>query len=199
MNKFIPPAEIEEAASDFLKKHHPSRTAPIPIEELLDLKLGINIVPVLGLQSDHNIDAFLSLDFEDIYIDQHQLEHRPNRARFSLAHETGHLVLHRDYIGSLNVDSIERWKKMILGKGSGHAFLETQANMFAGFLLMPTSLLATEFKKEKEAVKGHPMLKGRPLPDDKTLAPFIAKKIAKVFDVSEEAASNRLSSWIGSS
>jgi len=196
VSKFIPPAVIEAAAIAFAKEHHPGGTAPVPIEELLDLKLGVNIVPVLGLLDQHNIDAFLSSDFQDLYIDQDQLERRYNRARFSLAHETGHLVLHREYISSRNIDSIEQWKKVILGKGSGHAFLETQANMFASYLLMPTALLSEAFKKEKEAVREHPMLRENVLPDDKTLAPFIAKRIAKVFDVSEEAASNRLLNWI---
>ena len=61
MTKFLPPPEIEAAAEAFLRKYHPSRTVPVPIEEILDLQLRLNIIPVPGL-FNHSIDAFLSAD-----------------------------------------------------------------------------------------------------------------------------------------
>lgn len=182
MVKFLSPNVIETAAEKFLKEFHPSRFLPIPIEEILDLKLGINIVPVPGLFRLHNIDAFLSFDFTELYIDDEQLENRSNRARFSMAHETGHLILHKQYISSLKIDSIEKWKEIVLGKGSGHAVMETQANMFAGFLLMPSNLLKEAFENEKTKLQQHPLFKTTKLPADRVLAAYLAKSIAQIFD-----------------
>lgn len=194
--KFLSPTEIEAAAEDFIREYHPDGSLPIPIEEILDLKLEINIVPVPGLLRQHDIDAFLSSDFSQLYIDDEQLEKRPNRARFSMAHEAGHLVLHREYITSLEVTSIEKWKEIVLGKGSGHSIVETQANMFAGFLLMPGAFLEKEFERVKGELGDHPLFRGKRLPPDPVLAPFVARDIAKIFDVSEEAAQYRLINWI---
>ncbi len=104
MIKFLPPSEIEAAAETFLKKHHSARTIPVPIEEILDLQLRINIIPIPGL-FNHSIDAFLSMDLKNLYIDQDHLERRINRARFTLAHEAGHLALHslhdEDVVGAI--------------------------------------------------------------------------------------------------
>lgn len=196
--KFLSPTDIEAAAEGFLQEHHPDRSLPIPIEEILDLKLAVNIVPVRDLFKQHNIDAFLSFDFADLYIDDEQLENCSSRARFSMAHEAGHLVLHKQYISSLQIDSIEKWKEIVLGKGSGHAVMETQANMFAGFLLMPTNLLAKEFEKAKLELKKNPLFESKPLPSDSVMAPFLARDIARIFDVSEEAVQYRLLNWINS-
>lgn len=196
MTKYIPSEEIEAAAYEFLEKYHPSHTLPVPIEEILDLKLKINIVPHLGLSREHSIESFLSVDLSDLHIDQDNLLYRYNRARFSLAHETGHIVLHNNYITSVKIETLEDWKEIILGRGAGHAVLETQANMFASFLLMPTDALEKEFEKTKQEIGAHPLFESKTLPDDMTLAPFIAKKIAQVFDVSEEAAQYRLVNWI---
>ncbi len=199
MIKFLAAKEIEDAAESFLKRHHPDRSLSIPIEEILDLKLGINIIPIPGLFNLHNIDAFLSSDLTDLYIDHDHLEYRYSRARYSLAHEAGHLVLHGDYLAGLKVDSLETWKEIVLGKGTGHAMMETQANMFAGFLLMPQDHLAREFEKVKAELKTHPFYsQAKFLLDDLTLAPFVAGKIGRIFNVSEEAAQYRLINWVNS-
>lgn len=197
MIKFLSVQAIEDAAESFLQKYHPERLLPIPIEEILDLKLGINIIPVPGLFNLHNIDAFLSSDLNGLYIDHDHLEYRYSRARYSLAHEVGHLMLHRDYLSQLKIDSLEMWKKIVLGKGTGHAMMETQANMFASFLLMPLHHLDIEFKKVKAELQADPFFnQAKFLLDDLTLAPFVAGKIGRIFDVSEEAAQYRLINWI---
>ncbi len=197
MTKFLPPPEIEAAAEEFLRKHNPDRTIPIPIEEILDLQLRINIIPVPGL-FNHSIDAFLSVDLKNLYVDQDHLERRINRARFTLAHEAGHLSLHSAYLLSQKIESVENWKRIVLGQGSGRDSMETQANMFAGFLLMPTAHLEQEFEKIKADLRKHPDFKDRALPDDVLLAPYAAINIAKFFDVSDDAAQYRLMNWINS-
>jgi len=195
--KFIPPAEIEAAADSFRREWDPAETIPVPILEVVELKLKLNVVPVLGLMRDHNVDSFLTRDLHDLVIDQEIYMYQENRARFSFAHEVGHLVIHSDYLKSLKIDSIEAWKQEVLGKGSGHAPMETQANMFASFLLMPTTFLKEEFEKQKKFVSDHPLFKQTKAIDDRALAQYVAKPVAKRFGVSEEAANIRLQNWLG--
>ena len=195
MTKFLPPSEIEAAAEAFLRKHHPARTVPIPIEEILDLQLKLNIIPVPGL-FNHGIDAFLSGDLNNLYIDQEHLEYRISRARFTFAHEAGHLSLHSSYILSQRIASVESWKKIILGEGSGRDSMEIQANMFASFLLMPSDHLEKEFEQVKATLRRHPDFKDGAFPEDSVLAPYAANNIAKIFDVSVEYAQYRLINWI---
>jgi Zn-dependent peptidase ImmA (M78 family) len=68
--------------------------------------------------------------------------HHPNRQRFTMAHELGHLILHRQKIeGGVHVD-----KELTILRRDGLAAtgtdkIEIEANQFAGQLLVPDSLL----------------------------------------------------------
>lgn len=46
----LPYDRLREIAAQFLEQHYPSREIPIPIEEILEFKFGINIIPMPGLQ-----------------------------------------------------------------------------------------------------------------------------------------------------
>lgn len=72
--------------------------------------------------------------------------HHPNRQRFTIAHEVGHLVLHRDMItAEVHVDKdfsigfpmLQRDNQSALGTEN----VEIEANQFAAELLMPTLIL----------------------------------------------------------
>jgi Zn-dependent peptidase ImmA (M78 family) len=70
--------------------------------------------------------------------------HHPNRQRFSIGHEIGHLVLHRDLIsGKVHVDKEFRIQLPILNRDATSALgterIEIQANQFSAELLMPTA------------------------------------------------------------
>lgn len=74
--------------------------------------------------------------------------HHPNRQRFTIAHEIGHLELHRDIIsasGAVHVDKQFPVLIPILNRDSTSATgtdrIEIQANQFASELLMPRNLL----------------------------------------------------------
>jgi len=69
--------------------------------------------------------------------------HHPNRQRFSIAHEIGHLVLHRHLLsGKVHVDKEFRIQLTTLNRDANSALgtepIEVQANQFAAELLMPT-------------------------------------------------------------
>ena len=66
---FISYEQSEEEAETCLAKYHPTRTIPVPIERIVELDIQISIVPIKGLLANESIDAFLSHDFTELYID----------------------------------------------------------------------------------------------------------------------------------
>jgi hypothetical protein len=112
--RFMPPDEVEKIALDFLQLHHPANTIPIPIEEIIELKLLIDIVPTPGMVAETGVDAATSHDFTQINIDEQQFNSVPNRARFTLAHEVGHLVLHRDFVESHVFKNVSECSSLVM-------------------------------------------------------------------------------------
>jgi Zn-dependent peptidase ImmA (M78 family) len=95
--------------------------------------------------------------------------HAPNRQRFTLAHEIGHVVLHRHILeGAVHVDRVLLRDR---NSSTGTDQLEIQANAFASELLMPTDIL-------ENALGGRQVV----LDDDADVA-----ALAKKFRVSESA------------
>ena len=189
------PAELEREALKFLSKHHPSGCIPIPIEEIIEFQLDINIVPAANMMNSIGVDAFTSHDISQINIDREQLEKRPNRAGFTLAHEVGHIVLHKDFIESQRFKTEIDWRKFVLNDLHRDP-MEVQANMFAALVLIPSNQLEVEFANEKKKLSVHKLFKSANLPPDLTLAPYLAKSLSQKFEVSEEAMTNRLQNWI---
>ncbi len=44
--------DIEQLALDFLNKYNPNQQIPVPIEEIIELQLGLNIIPIKDLYRD---------------------------------------------------------------------------------------------------------------------------------------------------
>jgi len=88
--------KIEEEAENFRKKFW-NNSIPVDIETIIDVKLKIYIIPILGFLRLASVDALISSDYKSIYVDKEVYldERRHNRLRFSLAHEIGHFVLHK--------------------------------------------------------------------------------------------------------
>ena len=107
--------DLRRTASGFLNKFHASGSIPIPIEEIVDLKFGIDIIPTPGLHLSFDIDAFVTSDFSAMYVDKFVYESRPNRYRFSLTHELAHVILHREIFQQLSFSSIAEWVATVPG------------------------------------------------------------------------------------
>jgi len=101
--------------------------------------------------------------------------HAPARQRFTLAHELGHVMLHRQELEkAVHVDKGSLRRDALAAAGVDP--LEIEANAFASELLMPQTLLA-------EALAGRTV----DLEDDEMIA-----SLAKRFRVSETALRYRL-------
>ena len=139
---FKSPEQINSVAESFLDRYSPSKTIPIQIEEIIELQLQLDIIPVPGLKDSFekvgDIDAFISSDFRSITVDEYIQEHRNSRYRFTLAHEIGHMLLHGYLYSQFKFNSIADWtaaiKEMPIEERSR---VEWQADEFAGRLLVP--------------------------------------------------------------
>lgn len=158
--KFLSKEEIIGFANDFLDNRHPSRELPIPIEEIIEFKLGIDIIPVPDLKNCFeeadllDIDAYISSDFKSISVDKYVHEKRENRYRFSLAHEIGHMILHKDFYNYYEFNSIKEWIETINEIAEKtKKWVEFQAREFAGLVLVPTDILKDKYPKAIEEAK----------------------------------------------
>lgn len=187
---------IEQHAIDFLQQYNSDDTIPVPIEQIVELALGITIVPIKELLRQHHVDGFLSHDCQTIYIDEDNYMSQANRARFTLAHEVGHLFMHRHIIE--NIKTLEAWKSHILGAGTGRAIYETEANIFAGCVLMPSTKVLDAYQEaQKKVIISFKELK-LTVPDHNKIIPYVASEVAKLFDVSDQAAEIRLKNIVKS-
>ena len=92
---FLSYRDLRRRAGDFLRTCHPAGTIPVPIEEIVEFRFRIDIIPVPGLQDAFEVDGFISSDLKSITVDTSMQKRRPGRYRFTLAHELAHAVLHR--------------------------------------------------------------------------------------------------------
>jgi Zn-dependent peptidase ImmA (M78 family) len=114
------------------------KTPPVPIERIARaMKIRVQYAPL-----DGDLSGMAAIQDGVPVIGINALHH-PNRQRFTLAHEIGHLTLHRNLIeGSVHVD------KQILHRDimteTGTDWREIEANAFASELLMPEPLLQAQ-------------------------------------------------------
>lgn len=125
---------IEDIASSILDDFNISEL-PVPIASVAE-RVGLKIYPFdLG----ENISGTLVIDKGQGVIGVNPLE-SPVRQRFTIAHELGHFVLHKN-IDSLFVD--KGFKVLFRNQESstGEFKREQDANAFAAAILMPRKML----------------------------------------------------------
>lgn len=141
------PSDPERGAKDLLAELKISGI-PVPVERIprllnaqlryspLDKELSGTIyisegIPIIGVNSLHH----------------------PNRQRFTIAHEIGHLRLHKkNLMGHVHVDKgfeTPILYRKSLDSASGTDSIEIQANRFAAALLIPETALAELLSKER--------------------------------------------------
>lgn len=179
---FIGKPEIKKKADNLREKIWGNKI-PVKIETVVEIKMKIKIIPIPNLFKLCSVDSQISSDFSSIWVDQDNYLHdETNRLYFSLTHEIGHYVLHKDLFSSFGIKSIEDVFGFIKNiPEKQYSFLETQANYFASYFLLPGEFL---LKARGEIVESY-NLKNI---DDKTINSYIADSIAKKFEVSSWAA-----------
>lgn len=176
--------DVINAADSFLKNYHSSFTLPIPIEEIVELKMNISLVAVPGIKLLLGIDAFISSDFTQITVDEKSLIKFPERTRFSIAHEIGHLILHKTWYEKYGPKNFEDYLTFHDRTDENiYKYIEIQAHTFAGLVLVPTNLLLKELENRIGKIPR--------LESPEILIP-IAQDLLEVFEVSGEVIFRRL-------
>lgn len=180
--------QIRTQAEEFLRQHHSSRKIPVPIERIVEFQLKVDIIPLPGLKEVYDFDGFTSADLKGISVDLFAYEHRPRRYRFTLAHEVGHIVLHAKLFKEHPFRTADEWKHFVHTFPSQEfGLLESQANCFAGLVLVPRDAF------EKALRENIPKVKLPKLPQEKVFAKdLVIEMVADYFDVSDEVIERRL-------
>ena len=188
--RFVGPGKLEQLATDFLKKHHDGLEVPIPIEEIVEFGLGLDIVPEDNLYKEFGIEGWLSHDQSAIHVDGYQFSSLEQRYRFTLVHEVSHLLLHSDMYQGRSFDSVEAWlgfqasiDEELLDN------LEWQARNLAGRILVPSVPLLDMAQEALDSRRDR-------IPSDVdpgTLWGYLAIPLSYKFNVSEQVVEIRLS------
>jgi len=179
--------EIRSNAESFTLKYNPKYDCPVLIENIANTSLDLSIFPVKDFHKITGYDGTISQDFKSILVDQDIYMKVYKRARFTIAHEIGHLVLHsnlfdagktkppmQNFIDYQNSVSVTDWSN-----------LEKQAFLFAQEVLMPHDIYmeAAELEISKLGGIGQVVV---------TDLESILSKLSCIFDVSTGAVWHKL-------
>jgi hypothetical protein len=131
---------------------------PLDLITFVELDLRLDIIPDDGVLRDFGADAAIMSDFTGIYVDGETYElidrapeWKLNRLRFSLAHELGHLYLHRELFEESGIEDADHYLAW-LNEHDGRKYqIEREANEFAGRLLVPVEVLQERFDRMQPA------------------------------------------------
>lgn len=177
-----------------MRAAHPAgRELPVKVLDLAEFDLHLDLVPVNGLREQLDIDALLMGDLKSILVDKRafmspRLEYR---LRFSVAHEIGHHVLHRDIYAGLQHTNASEWFDYISAIPEvEYGWVEWQAYEFGGRLLVPPESLREAFRGAIRTAQAAGY--GDWLAADEAALDYIATRIAPKFGVSAEVIAKRL-------
>jgi Zn-dependent peptidase ImmA (M78 family) len=164
-------AQEAEGNADELLEELEIRSAPIPVEQIAEtLGAKVSFEPFSG-----NVSGMLHQDGGRITIGVNSNQ-TPRRQRFTIAHEIGHLRMHKE---TMIIDKVVRIDYRDETSSQAVDNKEIQANSFAAELLMPRSLLVEEVNKWAAS---HSSVDYEQLADD----------LSEVFLVSQTAMNYRL-------
>lgn len=190
---FIPPLthqHIAGAAAKCLADVQWNGVIPVPIEDIIDVGFGIDLVPTSNLETRFSAVAFITHDLREIRVDDFVFRQQPYRLRFSLAHELGHLILHQNVYKQMAFTSPDEWKQAMADLGqANYNRLENQADKFAGFLLIPPAQFRGEFTKVTQALA---QIGATFKALQEEAQDYTVKGLARTFDVSSGAIWYRL-------
>jgi len=147
-------------------------------------------LPLPGLRDLLEVDGFISSDLSCITVDQFVLERRLNRYRFTLAHELGHLYMHRDIYAELKFGTLNEWKQFQREVDEAdHGWLEYQAYAFAGLVLVPTGHLKARFQSAAEAAE---RIGFSQQSEPEAFLEYLIEALREVFQVSDAVIARRL-------
>lgn len=187
--------KIREEAETFRREHIFTPDLPVDIEHVIEATMGIRIIPIESLQKHCDLEGFISQDYTAIYVDAflYTDDRYYKRVRFTIAHEIGHYVLHRNTMDNQKFKNVEDWIKFRLNLNDETlGWFETQASEFAGRLLVPIDPLVEEFRSKRDGIlRKYSSWDSKPMSED-DLFSMVAPIVCDRFDVSAEVIERRL-------
>lgn len=191
--------ELREIAEKFLAEHHPTGVIPVPVEEIIEFQLGIDIIPMEGLRRSFDIDGYVSKNLREISVDRYIQEERPDDYRYTLAHELAHVLIHGEIVEQFEFGTIKEWKAFILGVNSDErSTYDGQAHQLGSLILVPPTALAREFEAVRSAIARAGGAVAQMLATEKARI-IVASNIARKFEVPRSVITdraNRDGSWL---
>jgi hypothetical protein len=204
-------AEAEALLAEYEKAVAPIPAPPVPVEAIVDchLELALRFDDLVAVFGDPTMLGATDPGSRTLYV-SHTLdptEHpaKAGRGRFTIAHEVGHWRLHVPILlAQARQQSLfdDVPPPMILCRAGAGARPreEIQADLFAGFLLMPKDLVLAAWKERFGAIDPLVVSNGaaRPgeawtLDESREASIPVAKELAARFEVSGQAMQIRLS------
>ncbi len=187
-------AEIERVAGEFLAKYWKPSDVWVDVETIIERDLGVLIdyppfeaFPAVGSLARRVSDGRLV-----IIVSEELANRNPNRYRFTLAQEVSHLLLHQEVVDAIRSqeDVIEFQES--LGPDD-YKHMEGNANRCAAAILMPLPQFADAarasyaewFRRLSQAGSSSAQFLEKHIVDD----------LAKLYQVSAQAARIRLGNW----
>jgi hypothetical protein len=133
-------SELGQEAEAFLNRFHPSRTVPTPIEEIVELRMRLEIIPWRDLRSITGVDAFVTRDCSMLYVDAEDYTRDLPYLKFTFAEEAAHVWLHGELLRSERISTDADWLLLRRAVKSDSRF-ELQAKDLAGLILVPPKAL----------------------------------------------------------
>src|SRR5213594_4191706 len=180
---------IRLKADEILQKTWPEGTIPINVERIVYAGFQIDLIPVPGLKDQIGVEGFLSRDRDAIYVDERVSNAIPSRYRFTLAHEVGHLVLHKELYKVAGFRTPAEWlefQSSLLEKD--YSRYEFQAYCFGGLVLAPKVALANAVQEAVLKAKRSSYEVDLEDPADRA---YIADWVGKKFGVSGDVIARR--------
>jgi len=121
-----------------LAKYHPSGSIPIPIDDIIELKLGISIIPQENLTESSGVPGYISRDLTTITVDMKIFNKNPFLYRKIIAHEMAHSLLHRNFYSQFSYSDINGWMGVVQSIDEQDLKrLEWQADVLASLICVP--------------------------------------------------------------
>lgn len=209
---FLHEKKIEREAQCLLEEyslaHEWPISAPVPVDEIIEvyLKLAFAIEDLQALLHVDDVLGAIWFTERQVRVDS-RLDPAVNpallgRYRFTLAHETGHWRLHRQYyVEDPNQGKLfdGRGRPAFVCRSSVRPPAERQADMFAGCLLMPREVLRSAWQQwrgslDPVTVQQLPAvaLHGDARRNENAAMEQFCRPLAETFEVSAEAMRIRL-------
>ncbi|MDP2323841.1 MAG: ImmA/IrrE family metallo-endopeptidase, partial [Gammaproteobacteria bacterium] len=131
--------KLWELAESKYAEWNPDDEIPFPADRVIETVFNVDIVPIKGLAEVISpAKAFLSGQGRQLTVDEAHMMRDGGPFRFTVAHELGHLVLHRDILAAAKYNTSNQYLEFLASiPDDTRSSMEWQANEFAGVLVVP--------------------------------------------------------------